>query len=47
MYKEIASVNPWSAKNKECPFDCIGCEYNDGFDTNGNELSVNCSLEDN
>lgn len=46
-YKPISSVSPVSAKREECPFDCIGCQYNSGFDINGEDVYVNCELEDN
>lgn len=46
-YKEVASVSPWQAKHEDCPFNCVNCEYNDGFEPMGKELYVNCKLDNN
>lgn len=45
--KLIAQITPWHAKNPDCPFDCVGCEYNSGVSVSGGDIYVYCELDDN
>ena len=47
-YKTCSEITPSQAKNPDCPFNCIGCEYFRGLQYcfNG-DVEIECDLEDN
>ena len=48
MYKACSEISPVHAKNPECPFNCIGCEYFGGIHFHDkDDVEIECELEDN